>query len=162
MNLERFIGFIFLVSIIFLIGIFSEPQSQYKNNIQISLPQETSMSFEDVNQDKTQEIRIEETPDLNIINPISNEPENIFFEKSDFDLFVYRAHVLSSEENAKKLSNKIKQGGFPSFVEPFGTNKNLYAIYIGPFLSESEISSNIEKIEEVSQSSQGEVTRWKL
>ena len=96
MNLERSIGFIFLVSIILLIGIFSEPQSQYKNNIQISLPQETSMSFEDVNQDKTQEIKIEETPDLNIINPISNEPENIFFEKSDFDLFVYRAHVLSS------------------------------------------------------------------
>ena len=50
MNLERSIGFIFLVSIILLIGIFSEPQSQYKNNIQISLPQETSMSFEDVNQ----------------------------------------------------------------------------------------------------------------
>ena len=55
MNLERSIGFIFLISIIFLIGFFSEPQSQYKNNIQISLPQETSVSFEDVNQDKTQE-----------------------------------------------------------------------------------------------------------
>jgi len=120
------------------------------------------VSFEDVNQDKTQEIQIEETADLDTSNSISNEPENIFFEKSDFDLFVYRAHVLSSEENAKKLSDKIKQGGFPSFVEPFGANKNLYAIYIGPFLSESEISSNIEKIEEVSQSSQGEVTRWKL
>ena len=68
MNLERSIGFIFLVSIIFLIGIFSEPQSQYKNNIQISLPQETSMSFEDVNQDKTQEIQIEETADPDTSN----------------------------------------------------------------------------------------------
>ena len=162
MNLERSIGFIFLVSIIFLIGIYSEPQSQYKNNIQISASKEMPISLEDPNQDKIQEVPIEETLDLNISNPISEEPENIFFEKSDFDLFVYRAHVLSSEENAKKLSEKIKQGGFPSFVETFGTNKNLYAIYIGPFLSESEISSNIEKIEEVSQSSQGEVTRWKL
>jgi hypothetical protein len=82
MNLERFIGFIFLVSIIFLIGIFSEPQSQYKNNIQISVPKEMPISLEDPNQDKTQEVPIEETLDLNISNPISEEPENIFFEKS--------------------------------------------------------------------------------
>jgi cell division septation protein DedD len=63
----------------------------------------------------------------------------------------------------RRLSQKkIKKGGYPSFVEVFGKNKNLYAIYVGPFLSKEEISSNIEDIKEVSQSSQGEVTRWKL
>jgi len=33
MNLEKSIGFIFLASIIFSIGFFTEPQDQYKNNI---------------------------------------------------------------------------------------------------------------------------------
>lgn len=160
MNLEKSIGFIFLASIIFSIGFFIEPQDQYKNNIKKSLPKinvAKTIDIEEVKQvEASNELIIEES------NYISNEPENIFFKKSDFDLFVYRAHVLSSEENAIKLSSKIKEGGFPSFVESFGANKNLYAIYVGPFLSEGEISSNIERIEKVSQSSQGEVTRWKL
>ena len=56
------------------------------------------------------------------------------FTESDFDFFVYRAHVLSSKENANELKIKINNGGYPSFVEVFGDKKELFAVYVGPFL----------------------------
>jgi cell division septation protein DedD len=45
------------------------------------------------------------------------------FEISDFDFFVYRAHVLSSEDNANNLKEKVVNGGFPAFVESFWREK---------------------------------------
>ena len=84
------------------------------------------------------------------------------FEISDFDFFVYRAHVLSSEENANNLKEKVVNGGFPSFVESFGEKKNLYAVYVGPFLSEDDIVNNMELIQTLSESKNGEISRWKL
>jgi cell division septation protein DedD len=84
------------------------------------------------------------------------------FEISDFDFFVYRAHVLSSEDNANNLKEKVVNGGFPAFVESFGENKNLYAVYVGPFLSEDDIVNNIELIQTLSESKNGEISRWKL
>tara|TARA_B100001250_G_C19768154_1_gene775787 strand:- start:251 stop:682 length:432 start_codon:yes stop_codon:yes gene_type:complete len=84
------------------------------------------------------------------------------FDESDFDFFVYRAHVLSSKENAENLKNKIDDAGYPSFIEPYGNNKNLFAIYVGPFLSEDDIVTNIESIQLLSESDNGEIIRWKL
>ena len=84
------------------------------------------------------------------------------FDESDFDFFVYRAHVLSSKENAENLKNKINDAGYPSFIEPYGNNKNLFAIYVGPFLSEDDIVTNIESIQLLSESDNGEIIRWKL
>ena len=84
------------------------------------------------------------------------------FNESDFDFFVYRAHVLSSEDNAKKLKKKIINGGFPVFIEPYGDKGNLYAIYIGPFLSEDDIVNNMDLIKSISESNNGEISRWKL
>ena len=170
MNLERSIGFIFLISTILALGFLIEPQEQYKNNQitnivnQVVEPEDNSIQ---VTQTEEVETEIEEVPEIEI----EEKPEPVladsttdakFLKESDFDLFVLRVHVLSSLDNAEALSEKIKKGGYPSFVEVFGKNKNLYAIYVGPFLSIEEISSNIEDIKEVSQSSQGEVTRWKL
>lgn len=170
MNLERSIGFIFLISTILALGFLIEPQEQYKNNQtttiinQVVEPDNNSIQ---ATQTEEVEAELEEVPEIEI----KEEPELVladsttdaeFLKESDFDLFVLRVHVLSSLENAETLSEKIKKGGYPSFVEVFGKNKNLYAIYVGPFLSKEEISSNIEDIKEVSQSSQGEVTRWKL
>ena len=170
MNLEKSIGFIFLISTILALGFLIEPQEQYKNNQtnnivnQVVEPEDNSIQ---VTQTKEIEAEIEEVPQIEIkeeSEPVlaDSSTDAEFLKESDFDLFVLRVHVLSSLENAETLSEKIKKGGYPSFVEVFGKNKNLYAIYVGPFLSKEEISSNIEDIKEVSQSSQGEVTRWKL
>ena len=84
------------------------------------------------------------------------------FEISDFDFFVYRAHVLSSEDNANNLKEKVVNGGFPAFVESFGEKRNLYAVYVGPFLSEDDIVNNMELIQTLSESKNGEISRWKL
>ena len=82
--------------------------------------------------------------------------------ESNFDFYVYRAHVLSSENNAHRLTEQIKKGGMPSFVEIFNEEKNLFAVYVGPFLSEDDILNNIDIIEKLSESNQGEVKSWKL
>ena len=50
----------------------------------------------------------------------------------------------------------------PSFVEIFNKEKNLFAVYVGPFLSEDDILNNIDTIKKLSESNQGEVQPWKL
>ena len=92
----------------------------------------------------------------NIESKLSNISE------SDFDLFVIRVHVLSSKENALNMVTKINEGGFPSFTETFGSKKDLHAVYVGPFLEEDDIKDNISLIQKVSESKNGEVSRWKL
>ena len=95
----------------------------------------------------------------------SNQNSNGDFEEfneSDFDFFVYRAHVLSSKDNADKLKEKIVDNGFPAFVESFGDKGNLHAIYVGPFLSEDDIVTNMDLIKSISESYNGVVSRWKL
>jgi len=105
--------------------------------------------------DKTTELERDE------VN-ISSKDDFKVFSESNFDFFVYRAHVLSSKENAENLKNKINDGGYPSFVEPYGDKKNLFAIYVGPFLSEDDIVMNINSIQLISESYNGEIIRWKL
>ena len=69
---------------------------------------------------------------------------------------------MSSEKNAVKLSKKITDGGYPAFVEAFGDDRDLFAIYVGPFLSEDDIVTNMESIQLLSESENGEISRWKL
>ena len=92
----------------------------------------------------------------------SRKGEFQIFTESDFDFFVYRAHVLSSKESANKLKIKISNGGYPAFVEVFGDKKELFAVYVGPFLSEDDIVNNMSLIQELSESKNGEISRWKL
>ena len=94
------------------------------------------------------------------ILPITNDFKTL--SESDFDFYVYRAHVLSSEKNALRLAEQINKGGMPSFVETFNEEKNLFAVYVGPFLSEDDILMNIDIIKKLSESNQGEVQPWKL
>lgn len=160
MNIERIVGLVFSISaLLILLFVVLTPQVDYQQDFKIAdaapeIEEIAKIEFEE----ESKEIAKEEPlkPNKEIVADVAN------IDRSDFDLFVLRVHVLSSLENAETLSEKIKKGGYPSFVEVFGKNKNLYAIYVGPFLSKEEISSNIEDIKEVSQSSQGEVTRWKL
>ena len=100
----------------------------------------------------TKKIEIEVTKDENF-----NE-----FVETDFDFFVYRAHVLSSKKNADILKNEIEEGGYPAFIENLENNNNLFVLYVGPFLSESDIVNNMGDIQSLSQSNNGEIVRWKL
>lgn len=113
----------------------------------------------------------EDTLDLNNENPsesnniTNNKPKNNQFknfDESDFDFFVYRAHVLSSKINADNLKDKINNGGLPAFIEPFGDNLELFAIYVGPFQTEDDIVNNMKLIQKLSESKKGEISRWKL
>ena len=97
------------------------------------------------------------------INSNNNLPNNFKnFSISDFDLFVYRAHVLSSKENSEAIVNKVNNGGLPAFFEVFEENDKLFAIYVGPFVSESDIVNNMDTIKRLSESQNGEILRWKL
>ena len=136
MTTERFVGLLFLTGVlVFLIFIYY-PESPKINNFFIK----------------------EE------LSPIKEDKMNDFkeFNESDFDFFVYRAHVLSSKDNAIKLKEKIVDGGYPAFVDNFDNKENLFAVYVGPFLSEDDIVNNMKSIQVLSESNNGEISRWKL
>ena len=98
------------------------------------------------------------------VSPNELSPNERFrnFSESDFEFFVYRAHILSSKKNANNLKDKINNGGLPSFIEPFGDKKELFAVYVGPFLTEDDIVNNIKLIQYLSESKKGEISKWKL
>ena len=136
MTTERFVGLLFLTGVlVFLIFIYY-PESPKINNFFIK----------------------EE------VSPIKEDKMNDFneFNESDFDFFVYRAHVLSSKNNAIKLKEKIVDGGYPAFVDNFDNKENLFAVYVGPFLSEDDIVNNMKSIQVLSESNNGEISRWRL
>ena len=136
MSVERFIGLSFLIVTLSILIIAFYPKS----------------------------INIDKVDVLDEIVPATKQNLSEFkeFKESDFDFFVYRAHILSSEKNAIKLSKKITDGGYPSFVEPFKDDRDLFALYVGPFLSEDDIVTNMESIQLLSESKNGEISRWKL
>ena len=136
MTIKRILGLVFLIALLSFFIINYYPKT---SNVGLS---ETIIKSTASNQNK--EINFKE------------------FNESDFDFFVYRAHVLSSQENANKLKEKIVNGGFPAFVESFGDKGNSYAIYVGPFLSEDDIVNNMDLIKIISESNNGEISRWKL
>ena len=160
MNIERFVGLVFSISaLLILLFVFLTPQVDYQQEFKIAdtVP-ETQEVAKIESEEESKEIIKEESlkPNKEIVADVAN------IDRSDFDLFVLRVHVLSSEENAKKMVTKINEGGFPAFTEVFGSKKNLHAVYVGPFIEESDINQNIELIQKVSESKNGEISRWKL
>ena len=133
MSAERFAGLLFLTSVFAFLVFILYPDIPERNTLIIK------QEYSSIEEDGFKE-----------------------FKESDFDFFVYRAHVLSSENNAIKLKEKIVIGGYPAFVETFGDKDNLFAVYVGPFLSEDDIVNNMESIQLLSESSKGEISRWKL
>ena len=145
MHSERLIGLVALIGT-FTIAMYIF----YPDNEQV-----------DINRIESEQSNIKiEILDTKIDN--SSKGDFQIFTESDFDFFVYRAHVLSSKENANKLKIKINNGGYPAFVEVFGDKKELFAVYVGPFLSEDDIVNNMSLIQELSESKNGEISRWKL
>ena len=160
MNIERIVGLVFSIStLLILLFVVLTPQVDYQQDFKIA---DASPEIEEIAkiefEEESKEIVKEEPlkPNKEIVVDVAN------IDRSDFDLFVLRVHVLSSEDNAKKMVTKINEGGFPAFTEVFGSKKNLHAVYVGPFIEESDINQNIELIQKVSDSQNGEISRWKL
>lgn len=80
---------------------------------------------------------------------------------AEFDLFVLRVHLLSSENNANNMVTQITEGGFPAFFE-IDSDTKLYEVYVGPFIEESDITDNIDLIQKISESNSTEISRWEL
>ena len=144
MTFERLVGlFFFIGSILILVITFYPETNSY-------------IVDDDITEDKNSSSNIK-------INSNNKLPDNFKnFSISDFDLFVYRAHVLSSKENSESIVNKINNGGLPAFFEVFEENDKLFAVYVGPFVSESDIVNNMDTIKRLSESQNGEILRWKL
>ena len=138
MRLERIVGLFFISALLIFLMFIFYPKDLSNNNTADLI--------------KAKKIEIEVTKDENF-----NE-----FVETDFDFFVYRAHVLSSKKNADILKNEIEEGGYPAFIENLENNNNLFVLYVGPFLSESDIVNNMGDIQSLSQSNNGEIVRWKL
>ena len=160
MNIERILGLVVSISLLLvLLFVVLKPQIDYQQEFKVFTPEENTQNVNQVVESLKDKPLIEKEPELaneNIESKLSNISE------SDFDLFVIRVHVLSSKENALNMVTKINEGGFPSFTETFGSKKDLHAVYVGPFLEEDDIKDNISLIQKVSESKNGEVSRWKL
>jgi cell division septation protein DedD len=160
MNIERIVGLVFSISaLLILLFVVLTPQVDYQQDFKIAVADSKTeevakIEYEEESSERAKEKSIK--PNKEIVLDTAN------IERSDFDLFVLRVHVLSSEDNAKKMVTKINEGGFPAFTEVFGSKKNLHAVYVGPFIEESDINQNIELIQKVSESQNGEISRWKL
>ena len=143
MNLNRLVGSTVFISILLTLILYFYPSDVSNQNV-IS--------------------KVTESEDAEIMIDNSDVNVNKFkvFSESDFDFFVYRAHILSSKKNANNLKDKINNGGLPSFIEPFGDKKELFAVYVGPFLTEDDIVNNIKLIQDLSESKKGEISKWKL
>ena len=137
MSLERLVGFSVFISILLALIFIFYPD---ENISDLEFP------------DNTNEI-------LNYDNEISSFKN---FSESDFDFYVYRAHVLSSQTKTEELVIQINNGGFPAFFESLESNKELFVLYVGPFLSENDIVDNMKAIQRLSESQSEEISRWKL
>ena len=137
MSLERLVGFSVFISILLALIFIFYPD---ENISYLEFP------------DNTNEIS-------NYDNEISSFKN---FSESDFDFYVYRAHVLSSQTKTEELVIQINNGGFPAFFESLESNKELFVLYVGPFLSENDIVDNMKAIQRLSESQSEEISRWKL
>ena len=143
MNLNRLVGSSVFISILLILILYFYPSDVSNQNVISNV------------------IELEDA-DTMIDKPDENVDKFKTFSESDFDFFVYRAHVLSSEKNSELIIKKIKNGGFPAFIEALEDNNELFVVYVGPFLSEDDIVNNMEAIQRLSESQNGEISRWKL
>jgi cell division septation protein DedD len=168
MDIQRFVGLAFSIGLLLLtLFIFLKPQIDYQQEQTIDLVNtiEEVVAVETVQvvvvDEKSQQIE----PVEDIVEPSQVKSTNLNtmnIKKSDFDLFVLRVHVLSSQDNATAMVTKLQENGIIAFSEIFGEEKNLHAVYVGPFIDENDIHNNIELIQKVSETTEGEIFRWKL
>ena len=168
MDIQRFVGLAFSIGLLLLtLFVFLKPQIDYQQEQTIDLVN----TIEEVVADKPDQVVVinekkqQIEPVEDIIEPSEVKSTNLDamnIKKSDFDLFVLRVHVLSSQDNATAMVTKLQENGIIAFTEIFGEEKNLHAVYVGPFIDENDIHNNIELIQKVSETTEGEIFRWKL
>lgn len=168
MDIQRFVGLAFSIGLLLLtLFVFLKPQIDYQQEQTIDLVN----TIEEVVADKPDQVVVIDEkkqqiePVEDIIDPSEVKSTNLDamnIKKSDFDLFVLRVHVLSSQDNATAMVTKLQENGIIAFTEIFGEEKNLHAVYVGPFIDENDIHNNIELIQKVSETTEGEIFRWKL
>ena len=168
MDIQRFVGLAFSIGLLLLtLFVFLKPQIDYQQEQTIDLVN----TIEEVVADKSDQVVVinekkqQIEPVEDIIEPSEVKSTNLDamnIKKSDFDLFVLRVHVLSSQDNATAMVTKLQENGIIAFTEIFGEEKNLHAVYVGPFIDENDIHNNIELIQKVSETTEGEIFRWKL
>ncbi|MDA8890557.1 SPOR domain-containing protein [Gammaproteobacteria bacterium] len=168
MDIQRFVGLAFSIGLLLLtLFVFLKPQIDYQQEQTIDLVN----TIEEVVADKSDQVVVIDEkkqqiePVEDIIEPSEVKSTNLDamnIKKSDFDLFVLRVHVLSSQDNATAMVTKLQENGIIAFTEIFGEEKNLHAVYVGPFIDENDIHNNIELIQKVSETTEGEIFRWKL
>ncbi|MDA7541691.1 SPOR domain-containing protein [Gammaproteobacteria bacterium] len=168
MDIQRFVGLAFSIGLLLLtLFVFLKPQIDYQQEQTIDLVN----TIEEVVADKLDQVAVIDEkkqqiePVEDIIEPSEVKSTNLDamnIKKSDFDLFVLRVHVLSSQDNATAMVTKLQENGIIAFTEIFGEEKNLHAVYVGPFIDENDIHNNIELIQKVSETTEGEIFRWKL
>ena len=168
MDIQRFVGLAFSIGLLLLtLFVFLKPQIDYQQEQTIHLVN----TIEEVVADKPDQVVVIDEkkqqiePVEDIIEPSEVKSTNLDamnIKKSDFDLFVLRVHVLSSQDNATAMVTKLQENGIIAFTEIFGDEKNLHAVYVGPFIDENDIHNNIELIQKVSETTEGEIFRWKL
>ena len=164
MNIERFVGLAFSIGLLLLtLLVFLEPQIDYQQEQIIEVVSEVleTNTDESIELEKPVVQKTEETLDKTSM-PKNKNLTVMDIEQSDFDLFVLRVHVLSSEENASAMVKKLEENGLIAFTEIFGEKKDLHAVYVGPFIDEDDIHTNIELIQKVAGTTKGEIFRWKL
>ena len=168
MDIQRFVGLAFSIGLLLLtLFVFLKPQIDYQQEQTIDLVN----TIEEVVADKLDQVAVIDEkkqqiePVEDIIEPSEVKSTNLDamnIKKSDFDLFVLRVHVLSSQDNATAMVTKLQENGIIAFTEILGEEKNLHAVYVGPFIDENDIHNNIELIQKVSETTEGEIFRWKL
>jgi cell division septation protein DedD len=152
MKLERIVGFIFLFSLLTLLLVSLEPNSQYQEPF-------LTESIE-VHDGKTgvKEKSVTELPEAS--NEIIEQVKK-YEHETDFERYVVRIHVLSSKDKAESIVKNLKTNGYPAFVKVFGQTKQLNAVYAGPFISKEFLNDNIEEIYKLSEATEGELEQWK-
>ena len=168
MNIERFVGLAFSIGLLLLtLFVFLKPQIDYQQEQTVNVVNKIQEIVQDVPIEivATEEIEQKQKPQEDVAElPFTKNKDlsAMDIKKSDFDLFVLRVHVLSSQDNATAMVTKLKENGIIAFTEIFGEEKNLHAVYVGPFIDENDIHNNIELIQKVSETTEGEIFRWKL
>mgnify|MGYP006101269649 CR=1 FL=1 len=160
MSIERFIGLAFSVGLLLLtLLVFLKPQIDYQQEIVILNAETKEVITEGLQ--KIDNVESEKKINSTLRSEVA-DLKAMSIKESDFDLFVLRVHVLSSKENASLMVDKLQNNGLIAFTEIFNKDKNLHAVYIGPFIDEADIHNNIEHIQKVSETNKGEIFRWKL
>ena len=91
MNLNRLVGSTVFISILLILILYFYPSDVSNQNV-------------------ISKVIEPEDADTMIDKPDENVDKFKTFSESDFDFFVYRAHVLSSEKNSDLIVKKIKNG----------------------------------------------------